>query len=42
MLGSLLGVSGPSYFINDGARNNSGIVAAPGTFESRGIIIGLV
>lgn len=42
MLGSLLGVSGPSYFINDGNRYNSGVVGAPGTYEPRGIIIGLV
>ncbi|KAI0892692.1 hypothetical protein F4806DRAFT_229328 [Annulohypoxylon nitens] len=42
MLGSLMGVSGPSYFINDGDRNNSGEPGRAGTFESRGIIIGLV
>lgn len=42
MLGSLLGVSGPSYFINDGDRQNGGIVGEEGTFEPRGIIIGLV
>lgn len=42
MLGSLLGVSGPSYFINDGNRYNMGNVGTSGTYESRGIIIGLV
>lgn len=42
MLGSLLGVSGPSYFINDGSRSNAGVAQSPGEFESRGIIIGLV
>ncbi|KAI1100476.1 hypothetical protein F4804DRAFT_319030 [Jackrogersella minutella] len=42
MLGSLLGVSSPSYFINDGNRYNRGEPQEPGTFESRGIIIGLV
>ncbi|EMC93748.1 hypothetical protein BAUCODRAFT_150002 [Baudoinia panamericana UAMH 10762] len=42
MLGSLLGVSGPSYFINDGNRYNRGRPGAPGTFEQRGIIVGLV
>ena len=42
MLGSLIGVSGPSYFINDGNRYNSGRPGKDGTFESRGIIIGLV
>ncbi|CAN8103991.1 unnamed protein product [Discula destructiva] len=42
ILGSLLGVSGPSYFINDGNRHNNGSISAPGTFEPRGVIIGLV
>ncbi|KAI0888599.1 uncharacterized protein GGS22DRAFT_151922 [Annulohypoxylon maeteangense] len=42
MLGSLIGVSGPSYFINDGDRYNKGRQGAPGTFEPRGIIVGLV
>ena len=42
MLGSLIGVSGPSYLISDGDRFNSGKVGKEGTFEPRGIIIGLV
>ncbi|KAI1455977.1 hypothetical protein F4805DRAFT_253657 [Annulohypoxylon moriforme] len=42
MLGSLIGVSGPSYFINDGDRYNAGKPGPPGTFETRGIIVGLV
>ncbi|KAK9770502.1 hypothetical protein SCAR479_12869 [Seiridium cardinale] len=42
MLGSLLGVSGPSYFINEGRRYNAAKAGKPGTFENRGIIIGLV
>ncbi|KAK5123830.1 hypothetical protein LTR85_002466 [Meristemomyces frigidus] len=42
MLSSLLGVSGRSYFINDGGRYNCGKPAKAGTFESRGIIVGLV
>ncbi|KAK6860603.1 hypothetical protein PG995_004239 [Apiospora arundinis] len=42
MLGSLLGVSGPSYFINDGERYNRARPDAEGTFEPRGIIAGLV
>ena len=42
MLGSLIGVSGPSYFINDGDRYNMGKPGAKDTFEDRGIIIGLV
>ncbi|KAK8064542.1 hypothetical protein PG994_007180 [Apiospora phragmitis] len=42
MLGSLLGVSGPSYFINDGGRYNRARPGQPGTFEPRGVIAGLV
>ncbi|GAB1729917.1 hypothetical protein NU195Hw_g3265t1 [Hortaea werneckii] len=42
MLGSLLGVSGPSHFINDGGRYNCGEPGEPGTFEPRGYIVGLV
>ncbi|CAK4020542.1 Hypothetical predicted protein [Lecanosticta acicola] len=42
MLSSLIGVSGPSYFINDGGRNNCGRVGEAGTFEDRGIIMGVV
>ncbi|KAI0521416.1 hypothetical protein F5B22DRAFT_572089 [Xylaria bambusicola] len=42
MLGSLLGVSSPSYFVNDGSRNNMGRPGKAGEFEPRGVIIGLV
>ncbi|KAF1837351.1 hypothetical protein BDW02DRAFT_566201 [Decorospora gaudefroyi] len=42
MLSSLIGVSGSSYFINDGNRYNRGIPGSPGTFQERGIIVGLV
>lgn len=42
MLSALVGVSGPSYFINDGNRNNRARPGASGTFEERGVIIGLV
>jgi hypothetical protein len=42
MLSSLIGVSGASYFINDGNRYNSGVAGKPGTFQERGIIVGLV
>ncbi|KAI3391313.1 hypothetical protein diail_7601 [Diaporthe ilicicola] len=42
MLSALLGVSGSSFFINDGDRFNSAKPGLPGTFESRGVIIGLV
>ena len=36
MLGSLIGVSGPSYFINQGGRYNSGKLQQKDTFEERG------
>lgn len=42
MLASLIGVSGQSFFINDGNRFNSGQPGLPGLFEPRGVIIGLV
>ncbi|KAI0860044.1 hypothetical protein F4860DRAFT_480771 [Xylaria cubensis] len=42
MLSSLIGVSGPSFFINDGRRINAGRRDEVGEFESRGIIVGLV
>lgn len=42
MLSALLGVSGPSYFVNNGNRNNRGQPGPSGTFEERGVIIGLV
>ncbi|KAI1470566.1 uncharacterized protein F4812DRAFT_270300 [Daldinia caldariorum] len=42
MLSSLIGVSGPSYFINSGSRYNNARPQPPGTFLPRGIIIGLV
>jgi hypothetical protein len=42
MLSSLIGVSGFSYFINDGNRYNSGIAKPAGTFQERGVIVGLV
>lgn len=42
MLSALLGVSGSSYFVNSGDRHNSAEPGASGTFEERGVIIGLV
>ncbi|KAG6364311.1 hypothetical protein INS49_005911 [Diaporthe citri] len=42
MLSALIGVSGSSYFVNDGGRYNSAIPGPSGTFEERGVIIGLV
>ncbi|KAH9908395.1 hypothetical protein F4778DRAFT_768339 [Xylariomycetidae sp. FL2044] len=42
MLGSLLGVSSPSFFINDGNRRNRAIRGKPRTYEDRGVIVGLV
>lgn len=42
MLGSLIGVSGPSYFINGEDRFNHGIREKKDIFEARDIITGLV
>ncbi|KAI0016376.1 hypothetical protein F4780DRAFT_682815 [Xylariomycetidae sp. FL0641] len=42
LLGSLLGVSGPSFLVNDGARHNAGVPGAPGSFEPRAVVVGLV
>jgi hypothetical protein len=42
MLSSLVGVSGSSYFINNGNRYNRGISGKAGTFQERGIIVGVV
>lgn len=42
MLSALIGISGSSYFINDGNRYNRAKPGLKGTFEERGVIIGLV
>lgn len=42
MLSSLLGVSGPSFFINTGSRGNCARPAAKDSYQSRGVIVGLV
>jgi hypothetical protein len=42
MLSSLLGVSGPSHFINTGSRGNCARPEPAGSYQPRGIIIGLV
>ncbi|KAI1815823.1 hypothetical protein GGS20DRAFT_306867 [Poronia punctata] len=42
MLSSLIAVSGQSFFINDGSRYNAGGAGAVGSFEPRGVIVGLV
>jgi hypothetical protein len=42
MMSSLIGVSGSSYFINDGNRYNSAVPGKPGTFQERGVIVGVV
>ena len=42
MLGSLIGVSGPTHFINTANRYNRGQKAQPGKYQPTGIIIGLV
>lgn len=42
MLGSLIGVSGPTHFINTGSRYNRGQKGQTGRHQPTGIIIGLV
>jgi hypothetical protein len=42
MLASLLGTSGPTFFINTGDRKNASRKDPEGIFQKRGIIIGLV
>ncbi|EMR68741.1 hypothetical protein UCREL1_4265 [Eutypa lata UCREL1] len=42
MLGSLLGVSGPSEFINSGSRANCAVKGRDGTYERKGVVVGLV
>ncbi|HZW61086.1 MAG TPA: DUF4804 domain-containing protein [Candidatus Babeliales bacterium] len=41
-LSALLGVSVPTFFINNGSRNNNGAKGVPGTYEEQGIYVGLV
>jgi hypothetical protein len=41
-LSALVGVSVPTYFINNGGRNNMGKKASIGTYEPQGIYVGLV
>ena len=41
-IAALLGVSTPTYFINNGRRNNNGIKDTPKSFEEYGIYVGLV
>lgn len=42
MLSSLLGVSGPSFFINTGSRGNCARLAPKESYQPRGVIVGLV
>lgn len=41
-IAALVGVSTPTYFINDGDRGNRGRPGAPGSFEEQGVYVGLV
>lgn len=36
---ALLGISVPTFFINDGGRDNRGVPAPPGTFEDQGVVV---
>jgi hypothetical protein len=41
-IAALLGVSVPTYFINNGNRKNRGVVGREGTFQKCGVYVGLV
>lgn len=41
-ISALLGVSVPTFFINNGNRNNEAVVEKSGTYEQEGVYIGLV
>jgi hypothetical protein len=41
-LAALIGISSPTYFINDGARDNRAVLSAEGSFERDGVYAGLV
>lgn len=41
-ISSLLGVATPTYFINDGNRRNGGEKGREGSYEEKGILIGVV
>lgn len=42
LISALLGVSGPTFFINNGNRNNGAQPAAAGSFQHKGVYAGLV
>jgi hypothetical protein len=39
LVSALLGVAVPSFFINDGNRDNAALPGAPGTFEEQGVVV---
>lgn len=41
-IAAFIGISSPSFFINDGNRQNRGIPGEPGSFINKGIIVGQV
>ncbi len=41
-ISALLGVSVPTHFINDGDRLNKGVLGKPGSYEEKGVYVGLV
>lgn len=41
-IAALLGVSVPTFFINNGSRTNRAQPAAPGTYQEKGVYVGLV
>lgn len=41
-IAALLGVSVPTFFINNGNRNNNALPGEPGTYQEQGVYVGLV
>lgn len=41
-LAALIGISSPTFFINNGARDNKGIKGVEGSYEKEGVYVGLV
>jgi hypothetical protein len=41
-IAALLGVSTPTYFINNGSRYNRAVPGAPGSYQEQGVYVGLV
>ena len=41
-IAALIGVSSPTYFINNGSRTNKAVPGVPGSYQETGVYVGLV